>query len=829
MEWITLFVDVLLPLPLPGTFTYRVPRELNEDVAVGKRVIVQFGAKKLYSGIIKNIHQTAPKLQSIKYIMDVVDAEPVVLDQQFKFWSWIATYYMSTQGEVMNAALPSSMKLASETKITLHPEAEIDDQMLSEDEYLIIEALQAQTLLDISEVITILERKKVMPLIKTMIEKGYILPEEELQLRYKPKTETYVRLHRDFQTPDSLQEVMAKLESKAHKQLELVLSYLHLSQCFSGKPKEISRPALIKKANSDHSVVKALEKKGIFELYEKEHSRLLDIDAEKEVSDIQLSEEQQKACEDIKKSYEDKEICLLHGVTGSGKTEVYINLIEETLKKGEQVLFLLPEIALTSQLINRLRIYFGKQVGVYHSRFNKSERAETWSRMLGTGPDGMGEYKIILGARSAIFLPYRKLGLIIVDEEHDPSYKQYDPAPRYHARNAAIYLAYIHQAKTLLGSATPAIESFSMAKRGKYGLATLTKRFSGVQMPEVQAIDLAEAYQKREMKSHFSWALLEKMKEILEKGEQVLLFQNRRGYSLRVVCEACNWAPECKNCDVSMTYHKYLNKLKCHYCGHTAEIPKTCPACGSHKLKMKGFGTEKVEDELPTFFPDAVVKRMDLETTRSKNAYQTIINDFQDRKIDILVGTQMLSKGLDFDNVGLVGVMNADNMISFPDFRAFERTYQQLTQVSGRAGRKNNQGLVLIQTSQPYHAAIRYTMEYNYDEMYSSQMEDRKRFNYPPYYRLIRIKLRHRYAEQLNEGAEAFAKALRKQLGNRVLGPEYPMVARIKNMYIKNILIKYEVKASPSSVKDIIIENIKRMDLHDKYKSIRIDIDVDPI
>jgi primosomal protein N' (replication factor Y) len=828
VERITLFVDVLLPVPIPGTFTYRVPFEMNEAVVEGKRVVVQFGKKKLYSGLIKRIHQEIPDYPNVKYILDVLDSEPIVNKTQFDFWDWIADYYMATPGEVMNAALPTALKLASETKVVLNPDWDKNYDLLSDKEFLIVQALEMQNVLTLTEVSKIIEQLKVLPLIKTLIEKGAVLPEEEMKIRFKPKTESYIRLGKDYQNEEALQALSAKLEKKAFKQLELLLAYLKQSNWFSGEKKEVNKAVLLKKSRVSSSILASMIKKNYFEVYAKTASRLNDYNAEKSVASIELSTEQKEALHGINETFDHKQVVLLHGVTGSGKTEVYIKLIEEVIAQGKQVLFLLPEIALTAQIINRLRRYFGKAVGVYHSRYNQNERVEVWNRVL-EGFENESPYKIIIGARSAIFLPFSNLGLVIVDEEHDTSYKQYDPAPRYHARDAAIYLAWLHKAPTLLGSATPSIESYYKARKEKFGLVELKKRYSGVSLPEIQVVDMVKARKQKEMKSHFSQFLLTAIQESLDKGEQVILFQNRRGFSLRLVCDKCQWTPECKNCDVTLTYHKQIGRVKCHYCGYSQEVPHQCPECGSKELRMQGFGTEKIEDELPIFFPDKQIKRMDLDTTRSKNAFMQIINDFEDRRIDILVGTQMVSKGLDFDNVGLVGVLNADNMLMFPDFRSFEYSFQQLTQVSGRAGRKHKRGKVIIQTSQPYHDVVRNVISNDYFKMYESQMLERINFHYPPIYRMIRISLKHREYQRLNEAARYFVELLRPKLGSRVLGPEYPHVSRIKNMYIKNVMIKFEANASPKYVKDLLLEAKLTLSQDAQYKSLRVHMDVDPV
>jgi len=826
LERITLFVEVLLPLPLAKSFTYRVPFDYNDYVEIGKRVVVQFGKRKLYSGIIVEIHQRLPEANSVKYILNILDEKPIVNNYQLRFWTWLAEYYLAHRGEVMNAALPSALKMASESKLVLHPEFDENYDILNEKEFLIIQALELNKELTLTEVSKIVEMQKIMPLVKTLIEKRCVLPEEEIKNKFRPKLESYVRLADLYNDNKELEKITNILEKKAFKQLELLLAFLQYSKFFTKEKVEVSKSVLLKNSNVSASILNSLVEKGVLEIYQKSQSRIKDFSSIKSIDSIILSEAQQKAKDEIESSFEDKEICLLHGVTGSGKTEIYIKIIEKYIAQGKQILFLIPEIALTAQIINRLRQYFGEQLGYYHSRYGNNERVEVWHRVA---TESENQYKIIIGARSSIFLPFTNLGLVIVDEEHDTSYKQFDPAPRYNARDAAIVLASLHGAKTILGSATPSLESYYRGRKNKYGLVELNERYSKVNMPAIEVVDIVEARKKKEMNSHLSKYLIDSITEALEKKEQIILFQNRRGFSLRLVCDSCQWTPECNNCDVSLTYHKGLNRLKCHYCGQAKEVPSVCPNCGGRKLEMKGFGTEKIEEEMPIFFPNAVVKRMDLDTTRSKNAYLQIINDFQDRKIDILVGTQMVTKGLDFDNVSLVGVLNADNGLFYPDFRAFERSFQQLTQVSGRSGRKYKRGKVIIQTSQPYHAVILDVVNNDFTSMYKSQMEERVNFKYPPFYRIIRISLKHRDYSVLNAGAEHYVNLLRPKLGARVLGPEYPMVARIKNYFIKNVLIKFEVSASHSAVKQIIIDANDDMFKVKQFRSILIQPDVDPM
>ena len=621
------------------------------------------------------------------------------------------------------------------------------------------------------------------------------------------------------------------MEKKAPKQLEILMYVYSKTLQSKNKSYRISRPDMLKDLNSSAAQLNSLIKKGICESYTVGISRLEYFDRS-EINCVDFSEFQQKAYDDVKKGFEQKDIALIHGITSSGKTEIYIKLIEDTIKQGKQVLYLLPEIALTTQIINRLRKAFGNKVGVYHSKFNDFERVEIWNKVLLNSiekKNNEGTYQIVLGARSSLFLPYSNLGLVIVDEEHDTSYKQHEPAPRYNARDSAIYLAKLHGAKTILGSATPSLESYYNAKYNKYAFIELNKRFGGVMLPEIFVADVKEETKKRRMKSHFTPFLLEHIAEALKNKEQVILFQNRRGFSIRLECDICHWVPECKHCDVTLTYHKRSNQLICHYCGYSENIPERCPACNNSKILMHGFGTEKLEEELPVFFPDAKVVRMDMDTTRSKYGHQQIINDFEDRKIDILVGTQMVTKGLDFENVSVVGIMNADSMISFPDFRSFERSFQLMAQVSGRAGRKQKRGKVIIQTYNPFHAVIRYVIDHDFKAMYESQITERVTFKYPPIYKLILITVKHKNAEHLNTSAKELAIILKKSFGQRILGPEYPVVSRIRNEYIKNILLKIEKDFSLSKAKSILAERIEEFKSDKENSGVRIIIDVDPV
>ena len=829
MPYTTLFADILLPLPVPGLFTYRIPQDMMELVEPWKRVVVQFGKKKVYTGIVVNIHQKAPQKYSVKYILSVIDQQPVMNETQYTFWEWIAGYYMCEKGEVMNVGLPAALKLASESKVSLNPGFDGNYDILPEKEYLIAEALDIQKQLTLTEIENIVGLKNVIPLIKSLLEKNVIVQEEELKERYKPAKETYIRLSEAFGSEEKLQELFNELEKRAFRQVEVLMAYINLSGFDSSKkPVKVVKGKLLGKVKNGNSALNSLVKKGVFESTKEEVSRLEEFDADAKPDDIELTADQEKALEEIKTGFDDPGTVLLHGVTSSGKTEIYIRLIEEALRNGKQVLYLLPEIALTTQIINRLRKYFGDTVGVYHSKYSENERVEIWNNVL--QHDGTkSKYRIILGPRSAMFLPFTDLGLVIVDEEHDYSYKQFDPAPRYNARDAGIYLASLHKAHVVLGSATPSLESYFNAKTGKYRFVELHKRYGDIQMPEILVADVKKETRENTMKSHFSGFLMQHIGEALKNNEQVILFQNRRGYSLRIECNTCNWLPECKNCDVTLIYHKHNNQLRCHYCGYSRRVPERCDACGSTHLQMKGFGTEKLEDELAIYFQEATIKRMDLDSTRSKFAYQNIINDFENRRIDVLVGTQMVTKGLDFDHVSVVGIMNADNMIAFPDFRSYERSFQMMAQVSGRAGRKNKRGKVIIQTYNPHYSVIRDVIGNDYLSMYKSQILERRNFKYPPFYRLIHINLKHKDARHLNDGARDLALLLRKGLGNRILGPEYPLVSRIRNLYIKRILIKLERDENLPVRKKLISEMIGKFRSESLFKNMLIQLDVDPI
>lgn len=732
------YVDVIVPLPIAGQYTYSVPDELADKIKAGCRIVVPFGSKKYYTAIVTKVHQTAPEAYETKDIMEVLDESPVLLRRQYDFWQWLADYYLCTLGDVYKAALPSGMKLESETLVVLNPEFEAL-QPLSEKEQRILDLLGN----DSEQCITQLEKssgiKNLLPVIKALLEKEAIQVKEELKRSYKPRVESRVRLSAAMQTEEAVHRQFDAL-ARAPKQLALLMKYIELSGWTEEKKelKEVSRKALLDSAGATSAVLNGLIGKGVFEIYSFEIGRL---SAERvSVSPLNpLSSAQQQAYNEILTHFHQKNVCLLHGVTASGKTEIYIHLIQQAIQAGKQVLYLLPEIALTTQITERLKRVFGNRLGIYHSKFPDAERVEIWRKQL-TDDD----YDVILGVRSSVFLPFRRLGLVIVDEEHENTYKQQDPAPRYHARNAAIVLASMFGAKTLLGTATPCIETYYNAVHGKYGWVQLTERHQNVLLPHIEVVDIKELARKKRMTAQFSPLLLQKIREALEQKEQVILFQNRRGFAPMIECRTCGWIPKCKNCDVSLTYHKGLNQLTCHYCGYTYEVPKSCPACGGVELINRGFGTEKIEDDIKLIFPDARVARMDLDTTRTRTAYERIIADFEDGKTDILIGTQMVSKGLDFDRVSVVGILNADSMMNYPDFRSYERAFQLMAQVAGRAGRKNKQGLVVLQTKSPDLPLIAQVVSNDYGGLFQSQIEERNLFKYPPFYRLIYVYLKHR-------------------------------------------------------------------------------------
>ncbi|MDA9348499.1 primosomal protein N' [Polaribacter sp.] len=809
------FIDVILPIPIQKTFTYSITKDEANFLQKGMRVAVSFGKTKMYTGLVFNIHQIAPTLYEAKEIHQILDEAPLVNEEQLKHWQWVSDYYMCSLGDVYRAALPSAFLLESETVLTKN-EQEIDQSILLDDEFLIYEALQYQSQLTIHQVVTILGKKKVMPIVNSLLEKSVIRIQEEIYEQYKPKLVKYVRLHANYATDTSLETLLESL-SRAKKQREAVLSFFQLS----ANKKPIKAKDLEVQANVSSTILKSLVYKNIFEFY---HIQIDRISFKGTTNNLkQLNEFQELALKEVKETFTTKDVTLLHGITSSGKTEVYAKLIQEVLDAGKQVLFLLPEIALTTQIITRLQMYFGNQISVFHSKYSMNERVEVWKNVL----ENKSKAGIILGARSALFLPFSNLGLIVVDEEHETSYKQFDPSPRYNARDAAIVLAKLHDAKILLGSATPSLESYFNAAQKKYGLVALNRRHGNVQLPKIELIDIKEKQRKKEMKGYFSDRMLLLIQEALDAKEQVILFQNRRGYSPVVECKTCGISPECPNCDVTLTFHKYKHELRCHYCNYQRAMPNSCGACGSNTLDTKGFGTEQIEMELKLLFPDFKIGRMDLDTTRGKYGYQKIIGAFESKEIDVLVGTQMLSKGLDFENVSLVGILNADTMLNFPDFRAHERAYQMMVQVSGRAGRSKKQGNVAIQTYNPNHQILQQVSTTSYAEMYKEQLQDRLEYKYPPYYRLIKITLTHRDYNKVDKGINWLAKAFQQSFGEYVLGPTAPAVSRIRNRYIKNLVIKVPPKQSLANTKNQITKIKNTFEAVSDFRPIRFIIDVD--
>ena len=811
------FIEVIVPLSLPKTFTYTVSESEYTFIKKGMRIAVPFGKSKIYTAVVIDLHQTPPTLYQAKEIHQILDERPIVNEIQIAHWFWIASYYMCNIGDVYRGALPSALLLESETLISQNKDFFIDETTLADDEFLIYEALQHQSSLKISDIVAILDKKTVFPVIQKLINKNIIFLQEEIQEEYKPKLIRYIRLHKNYLLEEKLVALLKGLKSEKRK--NLVLHYFKL-QAQERKP--ISVKQLTETAQSSPAIIKALVEKEIFEEYFIQEDRV-NFDKNKIENELVLSEAQQEAFSEIERSFAEKEVTLLHGVTSSGKTEIYTKLIENYIANGKQILYLLPEIALTTQLVSRLTAHFGNKVAVFHSKYSNNERVEVWNNVNQQSETA----QIVIGARSALFLPFCNLGLIIVDEEHEQTFKQQDPAPRYHARDAAIVLAHSHQAKVLLGSATPSIETYYNASSGKFGLVTLKERFGKVQMPEIELVDLKDYYFRKKMTGHFSIALIEAITEAFSNNEQVILFQNRRGFSPVLECISCGHVPQCPQCDVSLTYHKYKNQLRCHYCGYSMAKPTNCHVCSSVDLETKGFGTEQIELELAELFPQKNIKRMDQDTTRGKYSFEKIIDGFKNREIDVLVGTQMLAKGLDFDNVSLVGIMNADNMLYYPDFRAFERSFQMMTQVAGRSGRSEKRGKVIIQTYNPLHNVIQQVTDHNYEGMYTEQLYERKIYHYPPFYRVIRLTLKHRDFEKLKEGATWLYEVLQQNLTTPVLGPEEPAIGRIRNEYIRTIMIKIPAETSLQGTKKTIRKILNSFDLVSQYRTVKVTVNVD--
>lgn len=810
------FIEVVLPLAVAKTFTYQVSEAEFEYIQIGMRVAVPFGKTKVYTALVLDKHDKPPQLYTAKEIHQILDEKPIVNSFQIEHWKWIASYYLCSLGEVFRSALPSGFVLESETIISATTTT-IEENALKDDEYLILEALQSQSSISVDEVIKILGKKTIFPVLNQMLSKGIISLQEEIKETYKPKLIRYVKLHDEFLQQEQLSLLLEEL-SRAKKQRELVLHYFQLQ---AKEKKPISVKQLLEISGSTSAVLKSLVDKEIFIEYYIHQDR---VTFEKDDdSDFTLSKAQSEAFFSIQTNFETFDVSLLHGVTASGKTEIYIKLIEEYLEKDKQVLFLLPEIALTAQLVQRLTAYFGNQVAVFHSKYTNNERIEVWNQVL----ENSEKAKIVIGVRSALFLPFSNLGLLVIDEEHEQTFKQQDPAPRYHARDSAVVLAKQHQAKVLLGSATPSLESYYNVSVKKYGITTLTERYGNVVLPEIVLVDLKDKYFRKKMTGHFSDVLLENITTELEKGKQVILFQNRRGYSSFLECMTCGHVPHCPSCDVSLTYYKFKNQLKCHYCGYTIAKPTHCHSCHSVELTTKGFGTEQIEMELKELFPKAKIGRMDQDTTRGKFGFEKIIDEFKNKEYDILVGTQMLAKGLHFDNVSLVGILNADNLLNQPHFRAYERAFQMMVQVSGRAGRKDEKGKVIIQTYNPFHNTIQQVVDNDYISMYKEQLYDRNNFKYPPFYRLIKITTKHRDFETLKEASLWVYNVLKQHLDMPVLGPEEPVVSRIRNQYIRTILIKIPANAHLGNTKKTIQRVLNSFEAIPHFRSVKATLNVD--
>ena len=812
------FIDVLLPLPLPKPFTYWVTEEEYNFLTPGFRVGVPFGKSKMYTGIVYAKHQVAPQTYEPKTIEVILDDHPIVTNEQIRLWEWMSAYYLCSMGSVLRAALPSALLLTSETLIRKNNEVEVKEDHLSDDEYLIYEALDKKTL-TVDEIRKIVERKHIFPLIQSLLEKDLIQSYQELKEKFKPKRVRYVQIVEAYRADQKLEQLFEVL-NKAPKQSALLLGIYSIEPRLEQWTKA---SLLLKQTGSTSAALKTLLDKGYVSESFFEEDRIPYVPSTFK-SEIKLSLKQKEAFDSLEKQFKNQDVVLLEGVTSSGKTEVYFDLMEQVLAKNKQVLYLLPEISLTSQMIHRLQDRFGSKVVVYHSKFSIHERVEVWNNII----KKQEKAQIVLGARSSVFLPFRDLGLIIVDEEHESSFKQFDPAPRYHARDTAIVLGKIQGAKVMLGSATPSIETRFNVERKKYGYAQLKARFGGILMPRIECIDLKEAHRKKEMTGFFSKELITAIKSVLENNKQVILFQNRRGYAPVMECFTCGHIPQCTNCDVTLTYHQYNQQLRCHYCGYHIAKPISCSACGSNSLNVKGMGTQQIEEQVNELFPEHQVARMDWDSTRGKRSFDNIIDSFTQGKVQILVGTQMLTKGLDFKKVALVGVLNADPLLNFPEFRAHERSFQMLSQVAGRSGRFKEQGQVLIQSYTPEHPVLLQVINNDYEKLFSTQLRERKEYQYPPFFRLIRITLKSKDYYQVDQASQWLVNALNLSLQGSVLGPVDPTIARVRNLYHKQLLIKFLDNASRNKIKEIVVSSLKSFEAIGAYRSIRVSIDVDP-
>jgi primosomal protein N' (replication factor Y) len=815
-----LYAEIIIPLALPKNYTWSIPEDFLPGLQPGCRVEVTLRNKK-YAGIVKRFVTEKPEAFDPKPIGNVLDTEPLIYAEQLALWEWIAGYYMCSEGEVMAASLPAHFKLSSESILVFQEAFGDDFSSLDNEEFIIAEALLIKKELKLSEVQEILNSASVYPVVKRLIDKSVCYVWEALKESYKPKKETYILLHNDYAAEEKLEQLLNedKRLQRAEKQVELLLSYLHLQKTES----EVTRSSLLKKSGASDAQLKGLMAKNILVAEQRSIDRLRPLPKNIQIG-FEFSPEQQRVFSEINEQFKTKSVSLLHGITSSGKTQVYIRMIEKFLLENKQILYLVPEIALTSQIVRKLQQHFGGHLGIYHSRFSHNERFEIWNKVRS------GEVTILLGARSSLFLPFTSLGLIIVDEEHDTSYKQQDPAPRYHARDAAIYYASLFNAKVLLGSATPAVESYYNALSGKYGFAELKERWGRVDLPVISLIDTKKYLQKDGSKVIVTPVLQEAIQDSLDHKNQVILFRNRRGYSPYQICKVCGWIPQCKNCDVSLTYHKLTNKLLCHYCGSSYPPVNTCAACGSQQFIQRNFGTEKIEEELETLFPAARVARMDIDSVRGKTAHDQLIRSFEQQRVDILVGTQMVVKGLDFDRVNLVGILDADSLLNFSEFRVNERAFQLMEQVSGRAGRKDGRGKVLIQVANTKHPVLQYVMEHNYKLFYDQEMIARQHFFYPPFSRIIQISFRHKLKEVVQDAAALFALQLKKDFERYITGPAEPVVGRIRNQYIMELMLKLPKNGNTIAYAKQVIQQQKAILQNDKkFRSVTIVPDIDPV
>ena len=821
-----MFAEIILPLPLNSTFTYEIPSDMESQLQVGSRVLVQFGRKKFYTGIVDSLHPNRPSYE-VKPLMALLDPRPVVRYPQMKLWKWISEYYLCSVGEVYKAAVPTGLKPESETFVTLNPDFEADsDTHFTERQALVIQLLEREKRMSISDIASATGIANAAGTVSQLLQPGVVEIDEKVIEKYRPKKQTFVVLDAERGDSERLHSFFDKI-TRARQQENALVSYLDKSGWMQKTIplKDVTRAEMLDVPGVTPGVLKALVDKGIFRMERRVINRFNSETDDSEIGLVPLSEAQRKTMEEIRSLFREKDVALLHGLTGSGKTEIYNHLIAAALKDGSQVLYLVPEISLTTQLTDRLRRAFGNRLIVYHSKFTDNERVDIWKRLLSAN-----EPLVVLGARSSVFLPFARLGLVIVDEEHEASFKQYDPAPRYNARDVATVLASMHGAKVLLGSATPSIETFYKAKTGKYGLATLYERFEGAQLPEVEIVDMKEQRKKKINRGSLSQPLVQEMREAFGEGLQGIVFQNRRGFAPMVICRTCGWTPKCENCDVSLVYHKKINLLKCHYCGYTRLLPHVCPACEGTDIETYGYGTERIAEEVQDVFRESRVSRMDLDTTRNKDAFQEIIENFSAHKSDILVGTQMVTKGLDFEKVKVVGVINADTLLNFPDFRSDERAFNMLEQVAGRAGRRNGtRGRVIIQTTRPDDPVLDYVKEHDYLGFYEHEIKERERYFYPPSSKVIGIFLKNKDSRMADRAATTLTTKLREIFGNRVLGPEKPFVSRVALWYIQSIMLKVEAGASMRKVKQLLRQCYESVAALPEMKSTLIYYDVDPV